>query len=282
MLAMLVLVAGLAANAPANPLQPAPPISQQQRITNSQAPKDHGEAKAPLYVKAECDKGCGYAEDPGYIEKLKTDPVAGFTLVLALFTIWLAFATRKAARAAADAADALPVVERAYVYPVIGAESVNHAIREAIPFYITDTKDDVPALVFPEIQFAIKNLGKTPAVIKSVKAACGIVGTKSFIDAIHAPDKPILGERDQTRFFTAAPNEGFSRNQAKKIIAKTELVRLIGTVQYWDIWNVEWWVTFDFVWNNDEKRMVLDSIKTQKRKPKPKGWRAALKYLPWR
>src|SRR5262249_18190520 len=59
----------------------------------------------------------------GFLKEYEHELIAGFTIVLALSTIglWLStrslwWVTRSAATAAQDAADALPTLERAYVF----------------------------------------------------------------------------------------------------------------------------------------------------------------------
>src|SRR5271154_5233356 len=99
LLAGIVLLAAWAATAPIYPIsQPAnsgrPPVTQQQTEPPDQPAKANQQPGSvptlPLYVKAACDHGCGYAENnEGMWEKIRTDPVAAFTGVLAALTFGL-------------------------------------------------------------------------------------------------------------------------------------------------------------------------------------------------
>ena len=46
---------------------------------------------APFYVKADCEKGCGYAEDEGWLKRLQDDPNAWFAGAVAFFTLLTLF-----------------------------------------------------------------------------------------------------------------------------------------------------------------------------------------------
>jgi len=160
---VLAVVAGLAANAPVVPIPSAPP-AKQERTTQEQRGNS---PSSPLYVKANCDHGCGYAEDPGYINKLANDPIAGFTLVLAVFTVVLAFATVKAANAAESAANiaqrTLTELERPYLVIM----DFNWVPLERLKVGGLD----------PGIRYFVTNAGKLPAIIKSVKMGFAFDGS---------------------------------------------------------------------------------------------------------
>lgn len=181
--ASAVLLAALSLAAAAVPIpsprptdQGRPPVAEEH--TQPQYVRAHTDngPKAPLYVKAECDKGCGYSEDDkGWWQKLWTDPVAGFTAVLAVFTVWLAFATRKAANAAKVAADALPALERAYIFiKQTGVDSLQSAARG----------QRSPAVV---LQY-VMNVGRTPAIVKDALCVVAICATPDDVVATPSGD----------------------------------------------------------------------------------------------
>src|SRR5436190_23940574 len=101
----LILIAALAAGGqilpipkPANGGQPigsehrhSQPQGQPAKQQAASKPIPGSTASAPLYVKARCEHGCGYAEGyEGFWQRLETDPLALFTAVLALVTVVLA------------------------------------------------------------------------------------------------------------------------------------------------------------------------------------------------
>jgi hypothetical protein len=88
---VLAVVAGLAANAPVVHSQPNPKQGavegQHGASTQANSNPTPGRSKqSPLYVKAECEKGCGHAENEGWRERLKSDPNAWFAGAVAVFT----------------------------------------------------------------------------------------------------------------------------------------------------------------------------------------------------
>jgi hypothetical protein len=77
-----------------------PPVAQREAAPeqeasgaqNTPAKTPDGTSSRPLYVEAKCEHGCGYSEDnKGVWEKVRTDPVAMFTAMLALFTLGLIY-----------------------------------------------------------------------------------------------------------------------------------------------------------------------------------------------
>jgi hypothetical protein len=157
---VLAVVAGLAANAPLV-REPSPPRIVQQHTQPENISGPIGSSpKTPLYVKANCDKGCGYSEDDkGWWRKLWTDPVATFTALLAGFTIWLAIFTATAARAAIRAANTaertLTELERPYLFIL----DFNWVPLDRLKVGGLESG----------IRYVVTNGGKQPAVIRSVK-----------------------------------------------------------------------------------------------------------------
>lgn len=85
-----------------------------------------------------------------------------FTIILALSTIALWTSTKEAADAARDAAEALPALERAYLF-----------IEPEIAFSTRSLKNDIPNIARFEnrawVQYQFVNHGKTPAIIVSLQ-----------------------------------------------------------------------------------------------------------------
>ncbi|HTC19085.1 MAG TPA: hypothetical protein VK690_08220 [Stellaceae bacterium] len=198
----------------------------------------------------------------GFRERLVSDPVAIFTLLLALGTFWLGFISNKAASAAKAAAEALPIVERAYVYPVVvSVVGMAEYIDESTIYFLNPDQIDKPRPETRDIAFKIKNYGKTPAILKSVFAGLGVwpIGAEIGLSIPEAT----LGPMDITSDFTAAMQVGLTRNQAKHILAYEAHLGFSGTIVFDDIWGNENTTTFLFVWDNEIKRMALRGVETK-------------------
>jgi len=89
-------------------------------------------------------------------QKTIDDPVALFTLVLAISTILLWFVTRKSANAARDAAEVLPATERPYVLIIGGG--------------FLQVSSEVTQDSRPVVLYRCGNFGKTPAIIENLRA----------------------------------------------------------------------------------------------------------------
>lgn len=170
---------------------------------------------------------------------------------------------RDSANAAKQAADAMSVVERAYVYPeIISAGAIDECISDALVFYEGDpAKDDTPILTTAEITFKIKNYGKTPAILKDAFTGFGVnpLSTEIGISISEA----ILGEKETTRELHTRMQVGLTRNQARHILAYTASLGFSGQITFDDIWGNEHTTRFYFVWDKEIKRMALRGIETK-------------------
>lgn len=174
-------------------------------------------------------------------------------------TAWAAWAAHRAANAAKEAANALPIVERAYVYPVIlTAGPLNDVISTARVFYLNEGKEDVPAAETAEITFHIKNFGKTPAIIKGIFAEFG-VGPFESLTKRTAPES-ILGPGEVTSEITVQMQRGLTRNQAINISVHTATFAFTGFVNFLDIWGIEHETDFFFGWDMEIRKMILREL----------------------
>lgn len=88
----LCAFSALAAQEGGPPISPqkAPPAQNPRHDDGPADPQPGSSASRRLYVAAQCDHGCGYAEDDkGWREKFWTDPTATFTGALAILTLAL-------------------------------------------------------------------------------------------------------------------------------------------------------------------------------------------------
>jgi hypothetical protein len=149
--------------------QPVEPGKSQAKEPIIAITGNFGTKDAPLYVKAECERGCGYGDDGnGWWRRFWTDPSATFAAFLALFTAALYWTGRKqwiaaanANKAAARAAEAternLATLERPWVF-VSAPQSVANP-----------DGDDFP----PCCLFDISNHGRMPAIVDECLAVAG-------------------------------------------------------------------------------------------------------------
>ena len=170
-------------------------------------------------------------------------------------------AAEKAAAAAQTSADALPVVERAYVYPIIiSARDIADCI-DAPFFYSSPTQDDIPSQTTTEITFKIKNYGKTPAILKDAYAGLGIYSIGAAI-GLSIPEA-ILGEMETTNILTTKMQVGLTRQQAVGVRSCTAIMSFSGQITFDDIWGNEHVTDFFFAWDKDINQMALRSVSTK-------------------
>jgi hypothetical protein len=216
-------------------------------------------------------------ECKSFWERTTSDPVAFFTFTLTAVTLALGaisvrqfhylkrsdVTARLSAKAAQQAADALPVVERAYVYPmIVSAGAARQCIENALVYYLADPdKNDEPIPETAEITFKLKNYGKTPAILKSAFAAYGVPPTGAEIGL--AIPEAILGEMETTSELFSKMQVGITYNQARHIMAYTASLVFSGEITYDDIWGNELKTTFLFAWDKDIQRMALRFVETE-------------------
>lgn len=177
---------------------------------------------------------------------------------------WTLKATQIAANAAKRAVDSLPVVERAYVYPVVvGHGAIEECIKNARAFYEDDpSKDDESARETAEITFKFKNFGKTPALLKSAFAGLGVapLGAQLGLPIVES----VLGTGEETVTpFVSEMQIGITPSQARHILDYTGHVCFEGRITFDDIWGNEQTTEFYFVWDHSISRMNLRWVETK-------------------
>jgi len=159
-----------------------------------------------------------------YVQLYANGIIALFTVILAGSTIGLWGVTRIAANAAKTAAGALPNVERAYVF--LAAEFQHSRKPNAIP----GTGDII------EVRFALKNHGRTPAIMRQINAEIRVVDQLPTAFRQIASDMPqglVISGGETTDFLThrqlipAADWAAFPR--------RTRLLLFLGVIHYTDV-----------------------------------------------
>ena len=201
---ILIFAVLLTAAAPMPTPKPAQdaPTSAAQTVT---VPVVGSSMDHRVYVDARCEHGCGYTENErGFLQKLWTDPVAMFTMVLALSTIGLWIVTFIAAR---NARRGLTEIERAFVFMdrfnIAVQLDINTKLHRSWSFTpvwknsgTTPTKrmychvsinvfdEDIPPnYLFPDLW----DEGKSPS---NPIVLIGPKGEASVLDVKHEPERP--------------------------------------------------------------------------------------------
>lgn len=172
----LTIVAVLLAAAVPIPLpkptdQGRPPIAQQSTEIASpaqngaQGPQIGATAGNPLHVQAQCEHGCGYAEDVRtWVQKLWTDPVATFTAALAALTFGLIAVGGTQAYHLRQTILAMRDSERRQLRAYAGISSIAMECPELWHNEYAPTDHTIPgAFAVNGIRLNVENFGQTPA-----------------------------------------------------------------------------------------------------------------------
>jgi hypothetical protein len=183
-------------------------------------------------------------------------------LTVAIVTYRLWQVTRRSVDVAREAADALPLVERAYVYPLIISPGIEIArYLDYVSSWSSDpTDDDAPAPKLISLSFKIKNYGKTPAILHSAYAGFGMYPIGAEF-GLSIPES-VLGAGETTGDFTAEMQVGITRKQALLIAGHAGALCLTGQVAFSDIWGKRHKTRFIFVWDKDIRQMTMREVGT--------------------
>jgi hypothetical protein len=171
-------------------------------------------------------------------------------------------AAQRSAKAAEEAVQALPVIERAHVYPEIVAAGVIEGLLDQARENYAEGLDsyDKPMGSRGLVTIKLTNFGKTPALLKTLFAGVGIapLGTK---EGLLIPEG-ILGDKQSTTPIICTMAVGFTRRQAEHVGVATAHVCLDGEVTFEDIWGAEHVTEFYFVWDVALRNFVLKETRT--------------------
>jgi hypothetical protein len=203
--------------------------------------------KGDAYPDASDASTTQQAEQTGFLpmskalaRKLVSDPVAMFTLVLAIFTIGLFLVGRDQNRTAVAATEAIPILERAYVYTNMIGSNLRDLVRSS--------ETELPPTVQPNqgphqvnISFEIRNYGKTPARLLSGEVEIHLVPPTADVQAPTdwvIPERHILGHTECTQPIRREYMPGLTNQQLRAVKSGGLSVLLVGWITYLDIWNV--------------------------------------------
>jgi len=256
----------LAAAGPPSLHQTSPPPLNTVSTADVHDGESHAAKTRPLFVNGNCAKNRGSTDyNKGWWEKLWTDPVAFFTGILACFTIALSFATLRAANAAKVAANAVPVSERAYLYPrITSVNETANCVNGAAVWHLGDpAMDDVPSEATTGISFVITNHGRTPGILKELRAAFRVASLETAIEGHTEIPEAVLGATESTKTLVERMPVGLTRNQAEGIRNGTQQLSFWGKIIYEDIWGTKCETDFSFEWDDTRHRMVTDLIRNK-------------------
>ena len=186
------------------------------------------------------------------IEGTSVATIAAFTIILGVSTCFLWCATRRAALAAKEAAEDIPIVERAYVYPRIVEEKIFEAI-------INVQNGLNPNHHIPRVYFTIKNYGKTAAFIAEIHGYLTCV-SDDFVardsDDWHISYEVALEPNGTTETFSADLRPQLTKKEANGIVNGIAKLKFYGSVSFEDVWGDKRFQPFSWTWNHTKRRMV--------------------------
>jgi hypothetical protein len=144
--------------------------------------------------------------------------------------IYTALVTNKAANAAKDAAEALPTVERAYIFIV--AE-----LKYSDPINTKDERSVCSSRL--RVEFRLENHGKTPAVINSIDAQLRVWSEEPdntrHIPSVILPNETIIKSGDSWTPPNSPLNFGVDEAMADAIANQTAVIWFYGSILYQDM-----------------------------------------------
>ena len=195
--------------------------------------------------------------------------MAIFTAVLTVATIVLGWATIVAAKAAKKAADAIPVLERAYVYPIIESENISAALDLAERKRTNPMTVPSSLVLDPIATMVFKNFGKTPATLVSGEVYMGVIGVTRGGSTTDLPIKYryVLGEGEESEPFKVELSEPLTSDEAQRIADGRYGLVVGGFMNYRDIWGNDQCCRVGFKYNVALKRLdahIPTNSRTQK------------------
>jgi hypothetical protein len=156
--------------------------------------------------------------------------IAVFTAILGAFTIRLARSTRVAAEAAQKSAEALPAIERAYIF-------VTGELEYWDPINTSDERTVYSSRI--GVKFHLENHGKTPAIIGSIEAHLRVWSidpdnTQHF-PSIFLPNEIIIRSGDTWTPPNSPLNFQVDELTADAIANQTATIWFYGSIIYQDV-----------------------------------------------
>ncbi len=159
---------------------------------------------------------------------------------------------RQNSNAAQKAAETLPIIEGAYVFPDILAENVASSLQNL----------DHPMVVnrVLRLEFQFKNFGKTPAILHHFQADLihfdqGHMRSKDAEGRI--AKKVVLGAGEAEHLQSTIGD--FSKAEAVSVIAGRTQLSFTGYVVYGDVFGNKWGYSFDWQFSPTQGRLVPDN-----------------------
>ena len=200
---------------------------------------------------------------PEWLTALSTVALAAFTLGLTIFTAFLYATTRTsskaaavAAKAAQDSAEALPKLERAYlfanIHPVQSFTTTYHGIMAPPPDttfqYKVRTQFDEGLIDLPsdnpvyhlDYEVNLTNHGKTPAVIKSLRLGASHVTDAEPPESWGSPsiENEVVLRADAKRSYKFRDPTPLSKDAAQLIHDGKRSPQFYGRIEYEDVFGL--------------------------------------------
>jgi hypothetical protein len=159
---------------------------------------------------------------------------------------------RQSSNAAQKAAETLPIIEGAYVFPDILAESIASNLQNLGHPMVTNR--------VLRLEFQFKNFGKTPAILHHFQADLihfdqGHMRSKDA--EVRIAKKVVLGAGEAEQLQTEIGD--FSKAEAASVMAGHTNLSFTGYVVYADVFGNKWGYSFDWQFSPTQGRLVPDN-----------------------
>lgn len=165
-------------------------------------------------------------------------------------------ATEIAANAAERSADAVQIVEGAYVYPDILTENIADSLSAFRQSEVRTNR--------LRVSFRFKNFGKTPAIIGFYQADLfhrdgGPRLRSAGVSPIQVAQKTILGAGEATEPMETEIGD-FSRQEWGSLcLHQSTRLHFAGEIRYADIWGNKWLFPFEWEYSGAKGRLIPDN-----------------------
>jgi hypothetical protein len=194
-----------------------------------------------------------------------SDPIVLCNLALVFLNGFLAFGTMRSANAAKDAADALPTLERAYVFVSVKDHGVTIQRQELISSvnpdgsYITTLAEAVHR---GKVWLWFENHGKTPAILRRIEFKITRAGPGTYPPAI---DPGVTPGRILPAGVVATEGHPFPEGLKWKkvpikdddILSRADFLWVIGFIRYQDIFGNNHITGFGFRYDIVSEKFVM-------------------------
>jgi len=175
----------------------------------------------------------------------------------AAFVVLTLLYTARAANAAKKAAEVIPVLERAYLYPLIKRENISDTLDLATRIHQQPNMFPKGFAAIAKAEVVFKNFGKTPATLVYGEVRMGVIGVSRVDSLADLPIKYryVLAEGEESEPFPLSIDPPLAQSEVDGIVSGEYGIRVGGFMNYRDIWGNEQGCPVSFSYNTVLKRL---------------------------